>query len=795
MHLIITRPQADSDRLKTRLETIGYSASVVPLLTIQIDQKATIPDKPWQAIAITSANALTPLTAAGLHQELQSVPVFAVGPASAKLARETGFADVRQADGDLAALQTQMQNTLDAKNGPILYLTGKVRSGDLAAALQAVGFDVDRIELYDAVAATQLPSPANQMIRSGKADGVVLYSARTADIWVRLVRQSRLGPKAERLIHFCLSRAVAQKITAGLGRNVPVVISAKPNDDAMLEKIAATATSRTNHKATPGKGATMANRKTPSRKAKKPARPTVIDAKATEVKSTESAKPAGGQDQKPDAEPVDKDAGKASAKPDVAGKAAKADNQAGKAAASNASKNKSTAKPASRSSSPPEKSSGRGRLLAGALAVTLLAGVAAGGYLYREHGARLFGPDAPAFDVDALQNQAGQAIGTAQSASDTASNALAQTQALTEKIAGLEQQLGESRDAVPAPDPEMQATIKAASELAGSAKSDVAALSARTGEIEAAISEIRQSVTGLKSAWQSAADSGGGAGQAEINLRFDELARRIDKLAAEAAVPDQTGAGEISTLRDQLAAANARIEKLEAAEPSSGNADVAGDVSALGEQLSAATTRINDLESRLAEALARAKSEAESAAEAQPAVLDTGRIARQMTALSDMVNQGKPYQAELAALQETANLTLNLPALSANADTGVMTVSQLKQSLADLKTRLDEAAAAESAGAETSSGLWGTITGKLSSVVKVRKVAGGTDWVAHVAAAVTALETGGLDTAIAALDRGGTSAPADVSGWIIEARKRLSAGEELQKLPQIILGHLPAPAQ
>ena len=168
MHLIVTRPQADSDRLKTRLETIGHSASVVPLLTIQVDSKATIPDKPWQAIAITSANALTALAAAGLHQELQSVPVFAVGPASAKLARETGFADVRQADGDLAALQTQMQNTLDAKNGPILYLTGKVRSGDLAAALQAVGFDVDRIELYDAVAATQLPSPANQMIRTSQ---------------------------------------------------------------------------------------------------------------------------------------------------------------------------------------------------------------------------------------------------------------------------------------------------------------------------------------------------------------------------------------------------------------------------------------------------------------------------------------------------------------------------------------------------------------------------------------------------------------------------------------------------
>ncbi|MEP1770535.1 MAG: hypothetical protein ABJJ72_08350, partial [Anderseniella sp.] len=63
------------------------------------------------------------------------------------------------------------------------------------------------------------------------------------------------------------------------------------------------------------------------------------------------------------------------------------------------------------------------------------------------------------------------------------------------------------------------------------------------------------------------------------------------------------------------------------------------------------------------------------------------------------------------------------------------------------------------------------------------------------ASAVTAFDTGGLSAAIAALGAGGASAPAPVAAWIVEARKRLSADEELQKLPQIILGQLPAPAQ
>ena len=98
MHLIVTRPQADSDRLKSRLEANGHTASVAPLLTIQADTAAVIPDSPWQAIAMTSANALSALADIGIPEKLKAIPVFAVGPASAGLAGELGFEDVHQAE-------------------------------------------------------------------------------------------------------------------------------------------------------------------------------------------------------------------------------------------------------------------------------------------------------------------------------------------------------------------------------------------------------------------------------------------------------------------------------------------------------------------------------------------------------------------------------------------------------------------------------------------------------------------------------------------------------------------------
>jgi hypothetical protein len=487
----------------------------------------------------------------------------------------------------------------------------------------------------------------------------------------------------------------------------------------------------------------------------------VIDAKATEVKSAETEKPASPQAQESGSAPGETASGKTAetSKPSEPGK--NNTSSASKAAARDASKSKpGNTKPTGGSA--PDKKSGKGKLITGALVATLLAGVAVGGYLYREHGAGLFGSTAPVIDVGAIEGQALEAIGTAKSASETADTALARTKTLNDKIAGLEQQLTEAQNSATAPDASTLATINAASELASSAKSEIDAVSAKTGELQSGMAEVRTAVASLKSALQAAASTSGGAGQAEVNLKFDELARRIAKLETIQAQPaDDKVSGEVAALRDQLAAATARMEKLE---------------------------------SRLEAAITSPKPEVSTPASPQAAAIDTTRIAAQLAALSDTVNQGKPYQGELSALEETASLTLSLPALSANAASGIKTTDQLKQDLAGLKAELD-AAASEGSAAEAPSGWWGSITGKLSSVVKVRKIDGTGNWAEHVASAVTAFDTGSLSAAIAALGAGGASAPEPVAAWLVEARKRLSADEELQKLPQIILGQLPAPAQ
>ena len=68
MRVVVTRPQADSERTAAALEALGHEVLVAPLMRIEpvaVDLAGT-----WSAIVITSANALqaVPATADGVKR-------------------------------------------------------------------------------------------------------------------------------------------------------------------------------------------------------------------------------------------------------------------------------------------------------------------------------------------------------------------------------------------------------------------------------------------------------------------------------------------------------------------------------------------------------------------------------------------------------------------------------------------------------------------------------------------------------------------------------------------------------
>jgi len=204
---------------------------MAPLMTIRPRTDTAIPSRPWQAIAVTSANGIRALPG---NDHLTSIRTLTVGPQSLKAALARGFA-AEAHGGDVNGLAAFIRAEFDPKAGPILYLSGAETAGDLEGQLNAAGFDCHRVVLYDAVPAEGL-GEAETTLRNGAIDAVLLYSPRSAKIWLKLAGAAGVLPQAARIRNFCLSRNVASVLPEDWVKLTPQT----PDEQAMLALLAET---------------------------------------------------------------------------------------------------------------------------------------------------------------------------------------------------------------------------------------------------------------------------------------------------------------------------------------------------------------------------------------------------------------------------------------------------------------------------------------------------------------------------------------------------------------------------
>lgn len=213
---------------------------IAPLLDIRMGAQRLIPNRPYQAVLITSANGARALMNHPAQQRLTQIPALAVGPQSRAAAKAAGFTSITEAAGDVASIIAQAETELEPGRGPLLYLSGEETSGDLEGVLRKSGFEIDRAIMYAAVPARELPATVVGAIRRRAADGVLLYSRRTVLVWIKCIAAAELGPYMDRITHFCLSGAVAGVIPNGW----PVKTASNSSEQAMFELIANEAKAR-----------------------------------------------------------------------------------------------------------------------------------------------------------------------------------------------------------------------------------------------------------------------------------------------------------------------------------------------------------------------------------------------------------------------------------------------------------------------------------------------------------------------------------------------------------------------
>ena len=141
--VLLTRAVEQAVGTAARLRALGYGVVMAPLVRI-VRIPARIHPRA-QAILVTSRNGAEALAAA---TPARTVPVLAVGEATAAALRDAGFSDVHSADGDAQGLAALALRRLDPAHGPVLHARGaEIRRSPLVD-LRATGFEVAEAILY-----------------------------------------------------------------------------------------------------------------------------------------------------------------------------------------------------------------------------------------------------------------------------------------------------------------------------------------------------------------------------------------------------------------------------------------------------------------------------------------------------------------------------------------------------------------------------------------------------------------------------------------------------------------------
>ena len=228
MRVIVTRPQDDGVETAALLKARGHEAILAPLLGVHYHDGHALHLSGVQALLFTSVNGVR---AFARRTSLRDFPVFAVGSQTAQAARDAGFADVRDADGNVDTLADTVRASASPSGGDLLHAAGAEAEGRLAALLAAAGFQVRTEVLYDVPAVDEMPAAARDAIVAGNADAVLLFSARSAAVFAQCLAKAGLAPAG--LIAVCISEAAAKPL-AGLALR-EIRIAERPNQGSLLD--------------------------------------------------------------------------------------------------------------------------------------------------------------------------------------------------------------------------------------------------------------------------------------------------------------------------------------------------------------------------------------------------------------------------------------------------------------------------------------------------------------------------------------------------------------------------------
>ena len=206
MNILITRPLIDSEDLMGKLFSLGHKIIHIPTLKISAANVSPIDEKKYDAFIFTSANAIRNLK---LNNQDTSKICFCVGSITEKIARQKGYNNTISAGGTVNALKNIILNSdqIDKKKS-IAYFCGDYISSNLDTELKNEGFQVEKIINYTSEKIIDLNEENNKIIKNHPPDIIFIYSKRSAESFIEIVKKYSLNGLMTESRVLCISEKV-----------------------------------------------------------------------------------------------------------------------------------------------------------------------------------------------------------------------------------------------------------------------------------------------------------------------------------------------------------------------------------------------------------------------------------------------------------------------------------------------------------------------------------------------------------------------------------------------------------
>jgi len=207
MNILITRPLMDAEDLMEKLFAFGHKIIHLPTLKISNMKTELINSDNFDAFIFTSANAVRNLK---LSNKNKSIYCFCVGSITEKIARQSGFVNTSSAGGTVNALKNLiMISDKFSKNANLAYFCGDNISYDLDLELRKEGLKIKKIINYSSEAISDLNDENKKLIETYPPDLIYIYSARSAESFISIVKKYSLNPLMTQSTVMCISEKVA----------------------------------------------------------------------------------------------------------------------------------------------------------------------------------------------------------------------------------------------------------------------------------------------------------------------------------------------------------------------------------------------------------------------------------------------------------------------------------------------------------------------------------------------------------------------------------------------------------